>query len=168
MPCESLSQLIATDVMPIRQKSSSALPPGVVALGARRADAEPFLTGSGFIVHVDAECCILCSCAHILLEVEKAAKEGSALDPLQHGVAIGFGDPVVWHSTASVEHYSPPPNHRLAPPHQPPLHHPQLDLAVLVMATGGIPAEWRVALPIGDSLGVSAGDELVSLLSVTP
>ena len=134
------------------------------------------LTGTGFIVHVDSERCILCSCAHILMDVMSAAQAGSALDPMHHGVAVGFGDPVVWQSTATVEHFSPPPNHPLAPLvldvgdslNHPPLHHPQLDLAVLVMARGGTPAEWLVALPLGDSLGVHAGDERVSMLNVPP
>lgn len=142
---------------------AGSVPAGVVALGARRTKGQPVLAGSGFVVHGDDEQTLICSCTHILLDViaASAAEEGM-LNPMIHGVAIGSGDPVTWGLTARVEHFSPPPRHPLAPAHQPPLHHPQLDLCILVINEVG-PAATLAAMPLGDSEVVRAGDDLILL-----
>ena len=176
MEMRTLAQTLASPVARVLRPSARASLPGVVAIGALRADgAEPTLAGSGCIVHTDGERCILCSCAHVILYVRSLAERagGSVLDPTHHGVAVGIGDPVVWRFAAFVEYISSPSRHPLAPPHQPSVHEPsdpQLDLAILVMETSGGNGPDGVqllamlaALPLGDSQSVRAGDELMLL-----
>ena len=137
----------------------------VVAVGkpASTANGDPLLAGSAFLV--DTHDGLLCTCAHVVSE-----EAVSLLDAQAPKWLIGLGSPIEWRYGASLLRYSPPPAPRDV--------RNGLDLAILQLthrreAHGG---EWTqlteraladddglIALPLGDSDSLAAGDTLVLL-----
>lgn len=120
----------------------------VVAIGSRSEEGPPRLVGSGFFV--DARAHVLVTCCHVIDDIVLAHRTNgpaAALDPHSHGVAIGFGSPVVWTHLAVLRHLSPPPAPRDV--------RNGLDLAVLQLV-GPLPTAPHALVPFGLSALASA------------
>ena len=127
-------------------------------IGVLLEGAEPLGVGSAFVI--DGGRRLLCSCGHLLAYMYELVGVKGCLDPMEHGVAVGFGQGVGeacnWQARAKVLWSSGAPS-----PQEP----AALDLMFLQMThhLDGSPVSERTtlaSLPLGNSASLLPGDDL--------